>query len=266
MIRRLLAPVALAAACIIIPMQACAGNDEAAKRLSSDSAPDSVVSSVLSEIIASSDSVEAVASLARVVVTDTVPDADRSARYQHLTEEDFQIVAKELGVEVAVIKAVVEIEAGKAMKGFWAPGVPVVNFDASMCARFRKKGKATPDKSAKVPSGLSGYAKKEWTQLVNARHRDSRSANLGTFWGMFQIGGFNYKQCGCESIDEFVRLMSFSELEQLELFAAFVKNTGMLKYLKAKDWAGFSLKYNGPSYKRRGYHTRMAAAYARYKK
>lgn len=265
MIPRLLAPVVLAAACIFIPMQACAGNDETATHGSSESESDSVVSSVLSEIIASADSAKSLTSLARVVA-DSIPDADKKTRYLHLSEEDFQIVAKELDVEVAVIKAVVEIEAGKAMKGFWAPGVPVVNFDPSMCARFRKKGKATPDKSAKVPSGLSGYALKEWTQLVNARHRDSRSADLGTFWGMFQIGGFNYRQCGCESIDEFVRLMSFSELEQLELFAAFVKNTGMLKYLKAKDWAGFSLKYNGPSYKKRGYHTRMAAAYARYRK
>ena len=88
---------------------------------------------------------------------------------------------------------------------------------------------------------------------------------MGTFWGMFQIGGFNYKLCGCESVDEFVRLMSYSELEQLELFAAFLRNTGYVKDLRAKSWAAFARKYNGPSYAKRGYHTKMANAYAKFK-
>ena len=60
--------------------------------------------------------------------------------------------------------------------------------------------------------------------------------------------------------------MSYSELEQLELFAAFIRNTGMLNDLRAKNWAAFARKYNGASYARRGYHTKMAAAYARFKK
>lgn len=83
---------------------------------------------------------------------------------------------------------------------------------------------------------------------------------------MFQIGGFNYKLCGCESVQEMVELMSKSELEQLELFAAFIRNAGMLQALRDKNWAAFARKYNGASYARRGYHTRMANAYAKFKK
>ncbi|MDE7115831.1 MAG: N-acetylmuramidase family protein, partial [Muribaculaceae bacterium] len=98
------------------------------------------------------------------------------------------------------------------------------------------------------------------------RKVNAQGANMGTFWGMFQIGGFNYKLCGCESVDEMVRLMSYSELQQLELFATFITNTGMLADLKNKNWAGFARKYNGASYARRGYHTKMAKAYARFKK
>lgn len=182
------------------------------------------------------------------------------SRYNGLTEEDFELVAEEIGVEVAAIKAVVSIEAGSQMKGFLAPGVPVINFDNTMYARFRKKS-GPGDKTAKVPGGLSGYGLREWTQLVNAIKVNRRAALSGTFWGMFQIGGFNYAKCGCEDIEEFVELMSFSELEQLELFAAFIVNAGMLDDLKKKNWASFARKYNGPSYARRGYHTKMAAAY-----
>jgi hypothetical protein len=82
---------------------------------------------------------------------------------------------------------------------------------------------------------------------------------------MFQIGGFNYKLCGCSSIEEFVELMSYSELEQLELFAALIVNCDMVQYLRTKNWAGFARRYNGASYARKGYHTRMAKAYNKYK-
>lgn len=200
------------------------------------------------------------------VRVDSLPKADRQSRYSKLTDEDFELVARELGVEVAAIKAVVLIEAGTQMKGFWAPGVPVINFDRAMYNRFRSKASNKAGaKGEKVPSGLTGYALQEWTQLVNARRVNAQGANMGTFWGMFQIGGFNYRMCGCESVDEMVRLMCSSELEQLELFAAFIRNAGMLPALKAKNWAEFARKYNGASYARRGYHTRMARAYAKFK-
>lgn len=203
----------------------------------------------------------------RTVKVDSVPEVDEATRYTHLSDEDFRVVANELGVEVASVKAVVSIEAGANMKGFWAPGVPVINFDRSMYNRFRNSVKNRQgNKNAKVPPGLTGYALQEWTQLVNARRVNEQGANMGTFWGMFQIGGFNYKLCGCESVDEFVKLMSYSELEQLELFATFITNTGMLNDLKNRNWAAFARKYNGASYARRGYHTKMARAYARFKK
>lgn len=191
--------------------------------------------------------------------------SEESERYLHLTDADFQIVAEELNVEVAAIKAVVEIEAGKAMKGFWAPGIPVINFDRTMYLKYRSK--ATNKEGAKgesVPEGLSGYALKEWRELIEARKINAEGANLGTFWGMFQIGGFNYKICGCETVDEFVKRMAFSELEQLQLFAMFISNTGMVESLRKKDWRTFARKYNGPSYAKRGYHVKMSNAYKKY--
>lgn len=191
--------------------------------------------------------------------------ADSLTRYDSLTEADFQLVAEELGVEIAAIKAVVKIEAGTAMKGFWGPGIPVVNFDPTMYRKYASKAPSKEgDKNAKVPEGLKGYALKEWTQLTNARHKNAQGADMGTFWGMFQIGGFNYKLCGCKSVEEFVERMSYSELEQLELFARFIESTGMVKHLRNKDWAKFARAYNGASYAKRGYHTKMANAYKKF--
>lgn len=200
------------------------------------------------------------------LVPDSVEAADAESRYSTLSEADFQLIARQLGVEVPAIKAVVLIEAGNDMEGFWAPGIPVINFSPTMYSRYCGKVSGHKIKDAAVPEGLKGYGLKQWTQLVNARKSNAEAADMGTFWGMFQIGGFNYKFCGCKSAEEMGRRMCLSELEQLELFAAFITNAGMLDDLKNKNWRGFARKYNGSSYAKRGYHTRMANAYAKFKK
>lgn len=199
------------------------------------------------------------------LVISSMPESDEAVKYKTLTNEDFKRVAEELGVEVAAIKAVVKIEAGPKLEGFWAPGVPVVNYAKSLFDKYNGKTKGRKLKDAKVPSGLTGYALKEWTSLTNARKINADAADMGTYWGMFQIGGFNYKLCGCESVEEMVAKVCESEFSQLEMFAVFIRNSGMLESLKKKDWTTFARKYNGPSYAKRGYHTRMAKEYANFK-
>lgn len=186
-----------------------------------------------------------------------------------LTEDDFRQVAEKLGVEPASIKAVVEIEAGPAHKGFSAPGKPLINFDLTMFRRFATKRGVNLSKysgsHSVVFNSHQGSQDKANRRLEAAKTINNYAAIEGTFWGMFQIGGFNWDKCGCESIDDFVMRMSRSERDQLDMFAEFIKNAGLLKYLRNKDWAAFARGYNGPSYARRNYHTRMASAYAKYK-
>lgn len=224
-------------------------------------AADLAVSEKSSEINSLDEDVSELVSL----VIGTMPDSDSEVRYETLTDEDFEIIAKELGVEVAAIKAVVKIEAGPKLQGFWAPGVPVANYAKVLFDKYNRKTKGRKIKDGKVPEGLTGYALKEWTSLTNARKINADAADMGTYWGMFQIGGFNYKLCGCESVEEMVKKICHSEFSQLEMFAVFIRNSGMLESLQKKDWASFARKYNGPSYAKRGYHTRMAKEYANFK-
>jgi hypothetical protein len=200
-----------------------------------------------------------------------VAPENRSGR---LTEEDFEEVAREMGVEVAAIKAVVEIEAGKSHQGFWAEGKPLINFDLTMFRRMAQRNNVNVGKYTKSHAvvfarpNLTRYGSQQAAQqarLDAARTIHDLSAIQATFWGMFQIGGFNWKKCGASTPDEFVKLMSRSERDQLELFATFVKNAGLLDALRKKSWATFAKGYNGNSYASRGYHTRMANAYAKYK-
>jgi hypothetical protein len=210
-----------------------------------------------------------------VIGGDTIHlDFAPSERHGALTEEDYIEVAEELGVEVATIKAVVEIEAGKEHKGF-ANDKPIINFDLSV---FRSMAARNGVKLAKYSKShhvvfsrpniqkYGSYQAAQHARLESAMSIDSLTAIQGTFWGMFQIGGFNWKKCGATTPSEFVHLMSRSERDQLELFAEFIRNTGLQQYLVKKNWSAFAKGYNGPSFAARGYHTRLATAYNKYRK
>ena len=215
----------------------------------------------------------AVDSLLVAEITETF-HADGNDVIHRLTEADFEQAADELGVDVPTIKAVISIEAGAGHQGFHAPGQPLVNFDLAMFRRaatkrginLNKYKKSHPTVFRRPNSQKYGsYQAAQHERLKSAMTIDSVAAIDGTFWGMFQIGGFNWKKCGASSRGEFVERMSKSEHEQLELFVNFIKINGMDKYLQKKDWAGFARRYNGPSYAKRGYHTRLAKAYKKYK-
>ena len=176
-------------------------------------------------------------------------------RFRRLTEEDFREVAEELG-------------------SFQQPGKPLINFDLTMYRKFAPRhGVSLSQARKKSPVIFSrpdtrkygSYQAAQYARLEGARAIDEASALESAFWGMFQIGGFNWKLCGCESVEEFVDRMSRSERDQLELFARLITNCGMLESLQKKQWLRFALKYNGPRAKSRGYHKRMASAYSRYK-
>lgn len=193
---------------------------------------------------------------------------------RRLTEKDYREVAEELGVEVAAIKAVVDIEAGSTHQGFYAPGKPLINFDLAMFRRFAGNHGINLSNyhlshavvfAAPNAKRHGSHQSAQQARLAAAREIDNTTAIEGTFWGMFQIGGFNWARCGAKDINDFVRRMSNSERDQLDMFAQFIKSTGLVKYLKAKDWASFARGYNGTAYARRGYHTRLASSYARHK-
>lgn len=211
-----------------------------------------------------------------VVRGDTIRfDFASDMRGQALCEADYVQVAEELGVEVAAIKAVVEIETGRTRRGFNEDKTPIVNFNIKVFTTMTRRHnvklsrymKSHPLVFSRLDVARFGTPQAaEHARLREAMSIDSVCAIEGTFWGMFQIGGFNWRLAGASDLDDFVRRMSTSEYDQLLLFANFIRNTGMVKHLRTKNWASFAKLYNGPGYAKRGYHTRMAAAYRRMKR
>ncbi|MDE6135709.1 MAG: N-acetylmuramidase family protein, partial [Muribaculaceae bacterium] len=193
-----------------------------------------------------------------------IPAPPEAKHIGPITDEDFGEIADDLGVEKAAIRAVVDIETGSTRAGFHDGGHPLINFDLPIFRRTAARHKINlaqhRNSEALASPNVRKYGSHQAAQqarLAAAMEIDSLTAIESTFWGMFQIGGFNWKLCGTASPTEFVELMSRSEYDQLRLFANFIRNTGLLKHLKAKNWAAFAKLYNGPSYASRGYHTRL---------
>lgn len=191
----------------------------------------------------------------------------------HLCEEDYARAADSLGVDVAAIHAVVEVEAGANHKGIWEEGKPLVAFSSktfrSQAAKRKinlsKHYSAYPDIfSAPKVKKYGSYEAAQFARLQQAMAIDSTCAIYSAFWGMFQISGQHWKLCGCRSTHDFVERMSDSEREQLAMFVVFLQQTGMDSYLRDHQWAKFARRYNGPSYARRGYHTKLARAYKKH--
>lgn len=190
-----------------------------------------------------------------------------------LTSEDFVKAAAELGVPVAAVRAVTDVESRG--DGFMTNGLPIILFERHIMYRqvSAKFGKAKADQLMRhfpdvINTSPGGYG------LSAAQHgRMDRAASLidrdcalqSASWGLFQIMGFHWKALGYARLQDFVNAMYRSEAAQLDAFVRFIKiNPGIHKALKAQDWAAFAKGYNGPNYKINAYDTKLAKAFARY--
>ena len=188
-----------------------------------------------------------------------------------LTDEDFARAAKELGVEVAAIRAVAEVEA--AGYGFLPDGRPAILYEAHVFHRLTKGAHtAAKDRkgvllsSSRWDRSLYGAAgENQHDRLQDAARLDATAAHKACSWGLFQIMGENYQAAGCPTIDAFVDKMNKGAAEHLDAFVAFIKADPKLHdALRAKQWATFARIYNGPAYAQNAYDKKMAAAYARW--
>lgn len=192
-----------------------------------------------------------------------------------LTNEMIKDLATRLGLEPALLKAVQLVEAA-GRDGFLVDGRPQILFEghimykevhkkfpdrdlAYLCKRYSTIFFPKWDKS-KYLGGVH-----EYKRLKLAKEIDEECALKSASWGMFQIMGFNHKICGCQDVYDFVHKVSESHEKQLELMYYFMHNSGCLKNLKEKDWAGFAKKYNGPGYAQNAYDQKLRNAYENFK-
>ena len=193
---------------------------------------------------------------------------------ERLTDARIAEIARENGIHPAALLAVKLVETG-TKSGFLDSGRPQILFEGHVFYKYLKanvKSLNMTQLCAQYPNIVypkwdkSKYlgGEKEWTRLEKAREINVKYANYAASWGMFQVMGFNYKSCGCESISEFVEKMSESQEQQLRLTLNFFKHSNLIVPLQKRQWATFAKGYNGPSFAKNRYHTKLQAAYSNY--
>lgn len=182
-----------------------------------------------------------------------------------LSEKDFIDAAKILRCDVAAVKAVAEVESRQ--RGFNDKDEPVILFERHVFSKRtgRKFDAKYPDISNKKPGGY-GKTDEQHGRLAKAVTLDRKAALMSASWGKFQIMGFNFTLAGFNSLQDFINAMYAGEREQLLAFVNYVKAEQLDDEMRELKWVEFARRYNGPDYKKNDYDTKLAAAYAKYKK
>lgn len=187
--------------------------------------------------------------------------------------EAYGNAAARLGCDVAAIRAVSQVEAGK-LGGFDREGIPIILYERHVFHRLTG-GMYDHVRLPDVP---------EIQSYISHRYQDSRAygpyslqhpklvlavvharnpALMSASWGLFQIMGENYQQAGFTSLRQFINAMYRTVDDHLDAFVSFIQNDPRLvKALREHAWSRFARIYNGPKYMLTGYHDRMASAYA----
>lgn len=184
---------------------------------------------------------------------------------EKLTNADFCRAAKRLKCEVAAIKAVAQVES--AGSGFYSDGFPVILFERHLFRGFTQGRYSAqyPELSGKAGNyGAGGANQRRKFNLAFALNPDA--AMKACSWGKFQILGSNHKVCGYATVGDFVDAMKESEGKQLDAFVSFVIGNRLDGHLRNLNWAAFASGYNGKGYRKNAYDTKMANAYARFKR
>lgn len=192
-----------------------------------------------------------------------------------ITDTEIEKIANEFGLGFKVVKTVLLIES--AGSGFDSKtGLIKIQFEPHVFHRELATKKISS--TLKLITGtlynltIGNFVienkvdiqSKEWEAFDIAKKVNEDAAYRATSFGLGQIMGFNYKASGYTSAKEMADDFSKGEYNQLRGMMNFIKSQSkMFTALKATDWETFARLYNGPSYKRFQYDTKLRDTYSK---
>lgn len=190
-----------------------------------------------------------------------------------LTEAQIAAQAKALGIEVAALRAVIEVECKGS--GFNADRTPVILFERHVFRqRLIANGKAVvadkamrerPDLCSKSTGAYGLYSAQHGRLNAAAQyHRDSALESAS--WGLGQVMGYHWKALGYPSLQAFINNMYKDEASQLDAMCRYIKVNNLVNALKNKDWKSFARGYNGAAYAKNSYDVKLGNAYKKWSK
>ncbi|MGO3183084.1 MAG: N-acetylmuramidase domain-containing protein [Aequorivita sp.] len=222
----------------------------------------------------SSDGVVFTKTWLKLVNTDLLFLLNRMCR--NLTKKDIAAFSEKYNIEIAIIKAVLEVESKGA--GFLNDGQPIILFEGHIFWReLKQRGYDCQSLKRRFEDVLYSPWTKihykggsgEWTRIKKAisirpEADVAEAAYCSASYGLFQIMGFNYRLVGYYDVLEFVCNMKKNEQQQLAAFGEFLKANNLLSYLRNHQWAEFAKRYNGPDYKENHYDDKLKNTYNKF--
>ena len=190
-----------------------------------------------------------------------------------LTEAQIAAQAKALVIEVAALRAVIEVECKGS--GFNADGTPVILFERHVFRqRLIANGKAVvadkamrerPDLCSKSTGAYGLYSAQHGRLNAAAQyHRDSALESAS--WGIGQVMGYHWKSLGYPSLQAFINAMYKDDASQLDAMCRYIRVNNLVNALKNKDWKSFARGYNGTAYAKNSYDVKLGNAYKKWSK
>lgn len=186
---------------------------------------------------------------------------------RRLDDLDLSRVGALIGVGEDEIHAVLDVEA--AGSGFDGQGRVKALYEPHKA--YALSSGATRDKL--VAAGLAypkwgqkPYPKDSYPRILAAAEIDADIALRSTSWGLGQVMGFNAGAAGYRTARAMVEAFAEDEENHLLAMVKFIIANGLDDEIRRHDWAGFARGYNGSGYAKNQYDTKLAAAFAKWRK
>jgi len=179
-------------------------------------------------------------------------------------------IAARIKVEPAALQAVAEVEsAGQVFALVKGRQEPVIRWEGHYFDRRLKGAARDRARAEKLASPKAGAIKnpasqaKRWDLVTRASKIDRQAALESFSIGLGQVMTAHWKVLEFAEVDDLIKEARRDALGQLELMVKYCAAFGLIDELQRLDFSGFARGYNGPGYRKDGYHLKMAAAYKR---
>lgn len=193
-------------------------------------------------------------------------DVFRNKNAKAATEAQMVTIARSLGGTLKQLQAVDKVESGGS--GWDDSGMLKVLYERHYF--WRRIRTIIPFLSNPVAGGYTLDADDDgindsWEKLADAAMMNPIAAFESVSFGKFQIMGAHAKQLGFDNAIEFAYVLSREEAFHYQALCAFIKVNGLQNAFTklspdAETCRAFAKGYNGGSYAKLGYHTKLAKA------
>lgn len=195
-----------------------------------------------------------------------IPENFRGAA-RRLDLIDIPTIAREIDTGEDELRALIEVESRG--HGFDNAGRPVMLFEPHIfwaeLGKGEKRDRAVREGLAYPRWGEKPYPRDSYPRLKAAMQIDRDAALRAASWGLPQILGRNHAAAGFGSAEEMVATFCADEEHHIRALVNFLVANKLDDDLRAHRWTDLARGYNGAGYAKHGYHTRLAAAFERWR-